>query len=144
MPVTEFTPVASLVGGTMIGLAAVLLMATTGRIAGVSGFVSRLLPPYLDDQFAVRVAFVSGLLAAPLVYTLITGATVPLTVTSNTVQLIAAGALVGFGSVSGSGCTSGHGVCGLARRSSRSLAATATFIMAGMVTVFLSRHVMGG
>lgn len=144
MPITEFTPVASLFGGVLIGAAAILLMLATGRIAGVSGFVSRLLPPYLDDLFAVRAAFVAGLVAAPLVYSLLTGTAIAHAVTSRTPLLILAGLLVGFGSVTGSGCTSGHGVCGLARRSSRSLVATATFMAAGITTVFLARHVIGG
>ena len=144
MPVTEITPIASLIGGVMIGAAAVLLMLATGRVAGVSGFVSRLLPPYSDELFAVRAAFVLGLVAAPIVYSLLTGATVAHAVTNSTGLLIVAGLLVGFGSVVGSGCTSGHGVCGLARRSSRSLVATGTFMAAAMTTVFLVRNVIGG
>lgn len=144
MIVTDFTPIASLVGGVLIGLAAVLLMLATGRMAGVSGFVSRLLPPYADDQLAVRAAFVAGLVAAPLAYALLTGATIAHAVTNNSPLLIVAGLLVGFGSVTAGGCTSGHGVCGLARLSSRSLVATGTFMAAGIITVFLMRHVLGG
>jgi len=144
MPVTEFTPVPSLIGGILIGLAAVLLMAATGRIAGVSGFVSRLVPPYHDDQFAARSAFVAGLVVAPLLYWALGGTPITQTVTSNPVLLIAAGILVGFGAVTGSGCTSGHGVCGMARGSVRSFAATATFMLTGMTTVYLTRHVLGG
>lgn len=144
MVATNFTPIASLLGGVLIGAAAVLLMLTTGRIAGVSGFVSRLLPPYVDKQFAVRLAFAAGLVVAPVAYSLLTGLSIAHAVTSNTALLIAAGLLTGFGSVTGSGCTSGHGVCGLARRSSRSLIATVTFMAAGIITVFFARHVMGG
>ena len=144
MPITDFTPISALLGGVLIGAAAVFLMLATGRIAGVSGFVSRLLPPYLDDLFAIRAAFVAGLVASPLAYSLLTGAAIAHTVTSSTPLLIAAGLLVGFGSVTGGGCTSGHGVCGLARRSSRSLVATATFMAAGVITVFLARYVIGG
>ncbi len=144
MPITEFTPIASLVGGVLIGAAAVLLMLSTGRIAGVSGFVSRLLPPYLDDLFAIRAAFVAGLVAAPFIYSLLTGTAIAPTVATSTPLLIVAGLLVGFGSVTGSGCTSGHGVCGLARRSTRSLVATCTFMVAGIATVFVIRHIIGG
>lgn len=144
MFVTDFTPIPSLVGGVMIGAAAVTLMLATGRIAGVSGFVSRLLPPYGDKHFAIRAAFVAGLVAAPLVYSLLWTTEITHILTSSVPLLISAGLLVGFGSVIGSGCTSGHGVCGLARRSSRSVIATATFMIAAMTTVFLTRHVLGG
>ena len=143
MVVTDFTPIASLLGGIWIGAAAVLLMLTTGRIAGVSGYVSRLLPPYVDQQFAVRAAFVAGLVVAPIAYSLLTGLSIAHAVTSNMALLITAGLLAGFGSVAARGCTSGHGVCGLARGSSRSLVATAAFMAAGIITVFLARHVMG-
>ena len=143
MVVTDFTPIASLLGGILIGAAAVLLMLTTGRIAGVSGYVSRLLPPYVDQQFAVRAAFVAGLVVAPIAYSLLTGLSIAHAVTSNMALLITAGLLAGFGSVAARGCTSGHGVCGLARGSSRSLVATAAFMAAGIITVFLAGHVMG-
>jgi uncharacterized protein len=139
----DFTPIPSLIGGLMIGAASVLLMLTTGRIAGVSGFVSRLLPPYLDDQFSARVAFVAGLIVAPPLYSWLTASTVTHAVTDNHLLLIGAGLLVGFGSIYGSGCTSGHGVCGLARRSSRSLVATAVFMLAGIITVYIARHGIG-
>lgn len=140
---TEFTPIASLIGGAMIGLAAVLLMLIEGRIAGISGIASRLLPPYRDGVFSSRLGFVAGLVAAPFVVLLITGEGVQQTVSSNMVLMIAAGLLVGFGSVWGSGCTSGHGVCGLSRGSMRSLVATAIFMTAAFVTVYVVRHVMG-
>lgn len=140
---TEFTPIPALGGGVLIGLAAVLMMWVTGRIAGVSGFVSRLLPPYVDDQTPARVSFVLGLVATPALYTLATGAGVTADVTSNVPRLVIAGLLVGFGAVVGSGCTSGHGVCGLARLSTRSFAATATFMLAAIATVFFARHVAG-
>ena len=143
MVTTEFTPLSALAGGILIGLAATLLMWTRGRIAGVSGFVSRLLPPYEDDQLLPRVAFVAGLALAPVLYSLATGFSVPIAVTSSVPILLAGGLLVGFGSVWGSGCTSGHGVCGLARISPRSFAATATFMTAAVITVFLVRHVAG-
>lgn len=139
----NFTPLSAAIGGGLIGLAAVLLMATTGRIAGVSGFVSRLLPPFGDGQFLIRLAFVAGLIAAPPLYTLATGHAVAMLVTPNTGLLIVAGLLVGFGSVLGNGCTSGHGVCGIARLSPRSLVATTVFMATGVLTVFVVRHVLG-
>jgi uncharacterized membrane protein YedE/YeeE len=139
-----FTPGSAAAGGALIGLAAVLLMITTGRIAGVSGFVSRLLPPYEDRQIFVRLAFVAGLLSAPAIYSIATGSIVVADVTSNTALLVAAGLLVGFGSVLGGGCTSGHGVCGTARISVRSLVATPVFVAAAMITVFIARHILGG
>jgi uncharacterized membrane protein YedE/YeeE len=132
------------VGGVIIGLSAVLMMATTGRIAGVSGLVSRLLPPYADNQAAARLAFVVGLIAAPAVYAVATAASVNIDVTTSVPLLIAGGVLVGFGAVRGGGCTSGHGVCGTARLSARSLAATGIFLTTAAVTVFVVRHVLGG
>jgi len=141
---TEFTPVASLLGGVLIGCAAVLLMAGNGRIAGISGIVSSLLPPPGDGDVLPKLAFVAGLIAAPLLYQLAAGVPVHQTVSSDGLLMAAAGLLVGFGSVLGSGCTSGHGVCGLARLSVRSLAATACFMTVAIATVFLTRHVLGG
>lgn len=139
----NFTPLSAAIGGGLIGLAAVLLMATTGRIAGVSGFVSRLLPPFGDGQSFVRLAFVIGLIAAPPLYTLATGYPVEILVTSNAGLLIGAGFLVGFGTVLGNGCTSGHGVCGIARLSPRSLVATGVFMATALLTVYIARHVLG-
>lgn len=141
---TEFTPLASTTGGMMIGLSAVLLMLWEGRIAGISGIASRLLPPYLDKAFPSRLAFVIGLVAAPLVMMAVTGAPVVQTVSSNIPLMVAAGLLVGFGSVWGNGCTSGHGVCGLSRLSTRSMVATAVFMTVAFITVFVVRHVIGG
>jgi len=140
---TQFTPIASLIGGMMIGLSAVLMLLLEGRIAGISGIASRLFPPYSDRAFAGRLAFIAGLVAAPL---LMAAAGVPVvqTVSNNALLMAAAGILVGFGSVWGSGCTSGHGVCGLARLSPRSLVATGVFMTTGFLTVFVVRHVMGG
>ena len=140
---TAFTPFASLVGGMMIGLSAVLLMLWEGRIAGISGIAGRLLPPYRDGAFLSRVGFVFGLIAAPLAIAVTTGEAVQQTVSSNIPLMIAAGLLVGFGSVWGNGCTSGHGVCGLSRLSTRSFVATGVFMAAAFATVFLIRHVIG-
>ncbi|MEQ1868300.1 MAG: YeeE/YedE family protein [Micropepsaceae bacterium] len=136
---TEFTPLASALGGLMIGLAAVLLMATNGRIAGISGIAARILPPYEDGETLPRLAFVAGLVLAPLIY-LAAGGSIVQTVSTNLPLMMATGLLVGFGAVYGGGCTSGHGVCGLARVSARSLAATLTFMGVAMLTVFVVRH----
>ena len=140
MTATAFTPMASLVGGALIGLSAVMLMAFTGRIAGVSGIAARLFPPYEDGEFAGRLAFVAGLVAAPLVMLVATGRLPAQTIQANSAMLVLAGLLVGFGSVWGNGCTSGHGVCGLSRLSMRSLVATMTFMATGIATVFIARH----
>ncbi len=140
MTATSFTPIASAAGGAMIGLSAVLLMALKGRIAGVSGIVSRLLPPYKDNEFAGRIAFVAGLVAAPVMVWLATGRLPVQTIEAATPVLVLAGLLVGFGSVWGNGCTSGHGVCGLSRLSVRSLVATMTFMATAVITVFIVRH----
>jgi hypothetical protein len=140
MPATSFTPIASAAGGALIGLAAVLLMALKGRIAGVSGIASRLLPPYEDREFAGRLAFVAGLVAAPALVWLANGRLPEQTIEAGLPVLVVAGLLVGFGSVWGNGCTSGHGVCGLSRLSVRSLVATVTFMATGILTVFVVRH----
>jgi uncharacterized membrane protein YedE/YeeE len=140
MTVTSFTPIASLLGGALIGLSAVLLMWATGRIAGVSGIAARLFPPYEDREFAGRLAFVVGLVAASVLVRLVTGSLPAQTIAAGTPVLIVAGLLTGFGSVWGSGCTSGHGVCGLSRLSVRSLVATITFMATGVATVFVIRH----
>jgi len=140
MIATPFTPMASLLGGALIGLSAVLLMWATGRIAGVSGIAARLFPPYEDREFAGRLAFVAGLVAAPILVRIVSGSLPAQTIAAGTPVLIVAGLLTGFGAVWGSGCTSGHGVCGLSRLSLRSLVATITFMSAGIVTVFVMRH----
>jgi uncharacterized protein len=140
MIATAFTPMASLAGGALIGLAAVMLMALTGRIAGVSGIAVRLLPPYSDHEFAGRLAFVAGLVAAPVAVLVATGRLPAQTIQASAGILVLSGLLVGFGSVWGNGCTSGHGVCGLSRLSMRSLVATVTFMATGIATVFIARH----
>lgn len=140
MTTTVFTPIASLVGGALIGLSAVMLLALTGRLAGVSGIVVRLFPPYEDGEFAGRLAFVAGLIAAPVVVLAATGRLPIQTIQAHGAVLVLAGFFVGFGSVWGNGCTSGHGVCGLSRLSVRSLVATLTFMATGIATVFVVRH----
>lgn len=139
MDPTTFTPVPALLGGALIGSAAVAMMAVSGRIAGVSGFASRLLPPYADGAFAGRAAFVLGLVLAPLLFAGLAGAQAPVIRLPPGLVAIA-GLLVGFGAVWGNGCTSGHGVCGLSRLSLRSLVATVTFMATAMATVFVMRH----
>lgn len=140
MTATSFTPIASTIGGALIGLSAVMLMALTGRIAGVSGIAARLLPPYDDNQLAGRLAFVAGLVAAPVLTLAVTGRLPAQTIEAGAAMLVVAGLLVGFGSVWGNGCTSGHGVCGLSRLSLRALVATITFMITGFVIVFIARH----
>jgi uncharacterized membrane protein YedE/YeeE len=140
---TEFTPLASSIGGAMIGLSAVLLMAWEGRIAGISGIAGRLLPPYRDSAFLSRLGFIIGLVAAPFLVIAATGNPIMQTVSANLPLMVAAGLLVGFGSVYGNGCTSGHGVCGLSRLSVRSLVATLTFMTTAFITVFVVRHLIG-
>ena len=142
---TEFTPFASLLGGGIIGLSAVVLLATQGRIAGISGIVSRILPPSVDKAGLPQgIIFLIGLLLAAPLWFVLTGAAPVQMVSSNGLLLVIAGLLVGFGAVMGNGCTSGHGVCGISRGSARSIAATMTFMATGFVTVFVLSHVMGG
>jgi len=138
---SNFTPWSSLAGGILIGLATAVFLLFNGRIAGISGIVGGLLRPAKGDV-AWRIAFVLGLLSAPVVYSLVT----PLPqvrVEAGSTLLVVAGLLVGIGTRYGSGCTSGHGVCGLSRRSPRSLVATAAFMLAGFATVFVVRHLVG-
>ena len=142
---TEFTPFASLLGGGLIGLSAVMLLATHGRIAGISGIVSRILPPSVDKAgLPQAIIFLIGLLLAAPLWFVLTGAAPVQMVSSNGLLSVIAGLLVGFGAVMGSGCTSGHGVCGISRGSARSIAATMTFMATAFVTVFVLRHVLGG
>jgi uncharacterized membrane protein YedE/YeeE len=137
---TVFTPVSALAGGVLIGIAAAALALLNGRIAGVSGILGRLLRPASGDV-SWRVAFIVGLLLAPLAYAIFA----PLpesTIEAGYPVLIVAGLLVGIGTRYGSGCTSGHGVCGISRLSPRSLAATACFMASGFATVFVVRHLL--
>jgi uncharacterized protein len=139
----NLTPVSGLLGGALIGLAASLLMILTGRLAGVSGILGGLLTPKTDDR-AWRIAFIAGLIAAPLLAAL-AGAPLPAPVMTSNIALIAlAGLLVGFGTRLGNGCTSGHGVCGFARLSTRSITATLIFMVTAFVTVAIARHGFGG
>jgi uncharacterized protein len=145
MTATQFTPLASTIGGALIGVAAVMLMLFKGRIAGISGILGRLLPPYAEDADAAgALAFVAASVAAPLLYAAPTGTPVMQTVSDHLPLMAIAGVLVGFGTAYGNGCTSGHGVCGLAWLSPRSIVATAIFMATGFATVFVTRHVIWG
>ncbi|MFK3737576.1 YeeE/YedE family protein [Massilia sp. TN1-12] len=136
----HFTPGSALIGGVLIGLATTVLLLANGRVAGVSGILGGLLRPARGDM-AWRGAFLLGLFVAPLVW--LTAGVMPPGQIDHSVRMLAlAGLLVGIGTRFGSGCTSGHGVCGIARWSPRSLAATACFLVAGAVTVFVTRHVV--
>lgn len=137
---SHFTPVAALAGGLLIGAAAVGLLALNGRIAGISGIVGGLLSPRPGEP-GWRLAFVAGLLAAPLLFRLLAQLP-PSTVAAPAPLLVLAGLLVGLGTRYGSGCTSGHGVCGISRLSPRSLAATAAFMAAGFATVYVLHHLL--
>ena len=137
-----FTPWSALAGGALIGLAAAMYALLNGRIAGISGILGGVLDPTASDR-PWRVAFVTGLIAAPLAYLLVARPALP-QIAAGDGALILAGLLVGIGSRLGSGCTSGHGVCGLSRLSIRSLAATLTFMGAGFATVFVLHHVIAG
>ena len=137
----HFTPWSSLAGGLLIGLATAMFLLISGRIAGISGIIGGLLRPIQGDV-TWRLAFILGLAAAPFVFA-VTAPLPQVRIDADTATLIAAGLLVGVGTRYGSGCTSGHGVCGVSRGSPRSLVATAAFMFAGFVTVYVARHVLG-
>ncbi|WP_274630258.1 YeeE/YedE family protein [Arvimicrobium flavum] len=140
---TEFTPLTSLLGGGLIGVAAVLLMALNGRVAGLSGILGGLVPPAAPD-WVWRAAFLAGAVVAPGLILAFTGFTISFDSPVPTPWLIVGGLIVGVGVTLGSGCSSGHGVCGMARLSGRSIAATISFMIATAATVFIIRHVLGG
>jgi uncharacterized membrane protein YedE/YeeE len=141
--VANFTPVSAAIGGALIGLSAVLLMLLTGRVAGISGIFGGCLDFETNDK-GWRLAFIAGLILAPLIASAI-GYTMPLPqMPASWGVIVAAGLLVGFGSRLGGGCTSGHGICGIARLSARSIAATAIFMLTAVVVVALTRHVLAG
>ena len=137
---THFTPWTSLAGGLLLGLAAALFILLNGRVLGISGIVAGLVRPWRGDA-GWRVAFLAGLLAAPLAWSLF-APLVEARFPAGPALLVLAGLLVGWGTREGSGCTSGHGVCGLARLSPRSLVATLAFMATGFATVFIVRHVV--
>ncbi|WP_150913437.1 YeeE/YedE family protein [Marinobacter halotolerans] len=138
----QFTPWTALAGGAVIGVAAAILLLLNGRIAGISGILGGILTTSPTD-IPWRAAFVAGLVLAPLAWMMFAGLP-PIQINAGYPVIIAAGLLVGIGTRYGSGCTSGHGVCGISRLSPRSLVATATFMAAGFITVYVIRHLIGG
>ena len=138
----NFTPFSALVGGGLIGLAAGLLLVTTGRITGISGIVAGMLVPASDGRLW-RGLFVAGLILGCGLVRLVSADALPITIAASSAELLVAGLLVGFGTRLANGCTSGHGICGMARLSPRSILATLTFITSGAITVFMMRHVFG-
>ncbi|HRD76255.1 MAG TPA: YeeE/YedE family protein [Hyphomicrobiaceae bacterium] len=143
MPATEFTPWQSLFGGALIGTASVLLMLLHGRIAGLTGIVSGLIPPIAMNDWQWRLALLVGMVSAPATYWLVAGRSPAFHATASVITLVIGGLITGIGVHFSSGCTSGHGVCGLARFSRRSLVAVATFMASTAVTVFVVRHLIG-
>lgn len=141
---TDFTPLPSFAGGLLIGLSAVLLMALLGRIAGATGILSGVVTPSGIREWSWRAAMVAGMASAPTVMLLATGTLPEITVPVPLAYLVVGGVIVGFGASLGNGCTSGHGVCGMARLSPRSIVATLVFMATTAATVFIIRHVLGG
>lgn len=141
---TAFTPLASLSGGALIGAAAVLLMLLHGRIAGATGILAGVVLPTNLADWSWRAAMLLGMVTAPGLILALTGQMPTIDVPVSTIALLLGGLIVGVGVTLGSGCTSGHGVCGMARLSPRSIAATLTFMASTFVTVYVVRHVIGG
>lgn len=138
--ITEFTPLLSTIGGVLIGLASVLYMAFYSKIAGMTGILGGVLPPVASD-WKLRLAFLGGAIVTPAIFTL-AGGTIPFAATVSLPILALSGFIVGVGVFFGSGCTSGHGVCGMARLSPRSIVATLIFMASTFLTVFVVRHVL--
>ena len=141
---TSFTPVASLAGGILIGTAAVLLMLVHGRIAGATGILAGALLPSSMADWSWRTAMIAGMVTAPALVFLVSGQMPAIQVPVSTLALIASGLIVAIGVTLGSGCTSGHGVCGMARLSPRSITATLIFMAVTFATVYVTRHMFGG
>jgi len=142
--VTEFTPWLSLAGGVLIGLASVFLMAFRGRIFGTTGVLAGFFTPSDKGDWAWRALLLAGMVSGPFVYLLISGQMPAVQVPVSTPVILFGGLVVGVGVTLGSGCTSGHGICGMARMSPRSIAATFTFMIVTALTVFVTRHMIGG
>lgn len=140
---TEFTPVASTFGGALIGLSAVLLMLMLGRIMGATGVLAGIIAPTSRDDFARRFALFVGMLSGPILLLVLTGSFPEIQVPGSNIMLATGGLIVGIGVTFGSGCTSGHGVCGIGRLSSRSITATVVFMISTAVTVYVLRHILG-
>lgn len=141
---TSFTPFMSLSGGMLIGLGAVLLMAVLGRIYGATGILSGLVFPENRSELVWRAALVAGMLISPWLVFLISGSMPEVQIPVSPAMIVIGGLIVGFGACTGSGCTSGHGVCGLSRISIRSLIAVPVFMATAAITVYIIRHVIGG
>jgi len=140
---TAFDPISGLIGGALIGLASVMLMLLTGRIAGISGIFGELLNWRGEDK-GWRIAFIAGLILAPIIAGAIGYGMAPPQLPANWMIVVVAGLLVGFGTRLGGGCTSGHGICGIGRMSGRSIAATVLFMTTAVITVAITHHVLGG
>jgi uncharacterized membrane protein YedE/YeeE len=140
---TAFTPLQSLGGGALIGLGAVMLMATMGRVMGATGILAGVVQPSNLSDWSWRAAVLVGMISGPLVVMLITGEFPAIQVPISTTMMVIGGFIVGIGVTFGSGCTSGHGVCGMARLSPRSFVATLTFMITTGITVYVVRHVLG-
>ena len=141
---TAFTPWLSLAGGILIGVAAILLMLFAGRIMGATGVLAGLMQPASREDFTWRAAVLAGMVTGPIVVWMATGSLPAVEVPISTMALLVGGVIVGIGVTFGSGCTSGHGVCGMARFSQRSIVATLTFMAFTFITVYVIRHVIGG
>lgn len=141
---TEFTPFLSLFGGALIGVAALILMMTLGRVFGATGILGGALTPVDGADLRWRIAAIAGMISAPLLIFLMTGGMPTVTVPISLPMILIGGFLVGVGVTYGNGCPSGHGVCGIARLSGRSIAATLSFMVTAVLTVYLLRHVLGG
>lgn len=139
----HFTPYSAAIGGALIGLSIALLWASNGRIGGISGILGTLLALTPRQELDWRAAFLAGLIIAPPLYRAIGGALPEISLAAAPATLVIGGLLVGFGTRLGGGCTSGHGVCGMARLSPRSLTATVLFMSAGFATVYVARHLLG-
>lgn len=141
---TAFTPWASLIGGLLIGLGTVLLMAVRGNVFGATGILAGFLNPSSSSDWAWRALLIAGMLSGPFILLVFTGELPAIEVPVTRWMMIVGGFIVGIGVTYGSGCTSGHGVCGMARLSPRSIAATVTFMLTATATVYVIRHVLGG
>ncbi len=141
---TAFTPWASLIGGLLIGLGTVLLMAVRGNVLGATGILAGFMTPSSSSDWAWRAVMILGMISAPIAILLATGSFPTIEVPVNRWMMIIGGIIVGVGVTYGSGCTSGHGVCGVARLSPRSITATISFMLTAGITVYILRHVIGG
>jgi len=141
---TVFTPTSAATGGALIGMATVMLMALRGNVLGATGILAGFMNPSSSADWAWRAAILAGMVSGPALYAMITGSMPAIDVPVTVPMMIFGGFLVGIGVTYGSGCTSGHGVCGMARFSRRSIAATATFMATTAITVFVVRHGAGG